>query len=285
MDPHLLWTLDEKAWLRENYPHYHNQELSDMHAAAFPDRPRRTAKAINARARYWGLKKADDFVRIPRTLWTEERLAWFASFVPGHEEREISAEHERIFGTPLTRTQIKNAKANFGIKSGTKGGCFEKGHEPHNKGKTWDEIGISEEKRARIRTTQFKKGLVPHNAVDKPVGYERINRDGYVEVKVAERPSRQDCNDNFRFKHHIVYEQHNGEIPEDCNIVFADHDRMNFNPDNLVAVPRSLWATIRHIGYPYSDAQSLETAMNVARLVQAKNQAKRRLKESRKKAK
>ena len=59
--------------------------------------------------------------------WTPERIAWFVKYVPGHSEREISAEHERLFGFPLTESQIGNAKTRFHVRSGTFGGRFEKG--------------------------------------------------------------------------------------------------------------------------------------------------------------
>ena len=68
-------------------------------------------------------------------------------------------------------------------------------------------------------------------------------------------------------KHHIVWEQANGEpVPPHAMIVFADHDRRNFDPGNLVAVPRGLWAAICHEGIPYHDRESLIVAMDIARL-------------------
>ena len=135
------WTQEEEAWLRENYPNYVSRVLARMHAEAFPDGPARTESAIKAKGQKLRISKCDGFVRRETVFWTPERVEWFKEFVPGHEEREISAEHERIFGTPLSEAQIGNAKAKYGVKSGTKGGCFKKGFTPHNKGKTWDELG------------------------------------------------------------------------------------------------------------------------------------------------
>lgn len=271
-----LWSDEEREWLAENYPHYHNRELAEMHAERFPDRQRRTHKAINTKAKEWGLKKRPGFNKNPRRFWTDEKREWFVSFVPGHTQDEISAEHERLFGTPLRRSQISNGKIALDVKSGTKGGCFPKGHTPHNKGKTWDELGYGDETRSRMLRTSYKPGNMPHNALDKPIGYERITRDGYVEVKVAERPTKPNRNDNFKMKHHLVYEEHHGAIPEGCNVVFADHDTLNFDPDNLVAIPRSLWSAINALGLAYRDAETLEVAMNIAKLSQARYAAKMR---------
>lgn len=275
------WTPEEEAWLREVYPTHYNAEIAEMHAERFPDGPRRTVKAINSRAKVYRLHKADGFQRNPPTFWTPEKVEWFRAFVPGHHEAEISAEHERLYGTPLTEGQIGNAKARFGVKSGTDGGRFRRGIEPANKGKTWDEMGISEESKERMRSSQFKPGEV-HVAPsrERPVGYERVDKDGFTWVKV--RDSRVDglqrkraghFNENYRMKHHVVYEQAHGPIPEGCNVVFADRDKTNFDPSNLVAVPRGLWSTITRKRIEYWDAESLRTAMLVAKVDQARHAA------------
>ena len=265
------WTAEEEAWLREVYPWNFNDEIAEMHAERFPDRPRRTAKAVNSRAKVWHLRKADGFdrsgnTRRMRSTWTPERVEWLMSFAPGHDIYEIVDEFEHVFGIRLTKGAMKDAKHRFGARSGTDVGRFAKGQEPPNKGMTWDEIGLSERARANCRKGWFKKGHVPHNAADKPVGYERVGSDGYVYVKVAERPSRPDCNDNFALKHRLVYEREHGAIPDGCAIVFADHDTRNFDPRNLVAVPRDLWAGIMRSGLEYWDAESLGACMAVAKL-------------------
>lgn len=274
------WTAEEEAWLREAYPHVHNAELARMHAEMFPDRPRRTAKAINSRAKVWKLHKADDFVRKPPTFWTPEKDEWFRSFVPGHHEAEISAEHERVYGTPLTPSQIGNRKAKLGVQSGTDGWQFRRGQTAWNKGMSWDEQGRSAESRARSLATCFKPGEV-HVAPsrEREVGFERVDDDGFTWVKV--RDSRVDGlqrqepgrhNENYRLKHHIVYERAHGPIPEGCNVVFADRDKTNFDPENLVAVPRRLWTIIQR-RLDYWDADSLRTAMLVAELDSARHAA------------
>lgn len=265
------WTPAEEAWLRGSYPTLHMDELEREHAELFPDAPVRTRKALNSRAKKLGLLKADGFVRNPKTMWTPEKDAWFRAFVPGHSESEISAEHERLFGTPLTEGQIGNRKTKLGVKSGTVGGRFEKGCAG----------GFSsEEHRRRFmeagKRTRFKKGNMPHNAVGKPVGIERVNADGYVEVKVAERKlDPRSAHDNWRPKHHIVYEQAHGEVPPGCNIVFADKDKRNFDPSNLVAVPRGVWSVISRKGLKYWDAESLRACMLVAQVDMARSRAER----------
>jgi len=263
------WTPEEEAWLREVYPDHHNAEIAAMHTERFPDRPRRTDKSINSRAKVYGLRKAEGFARNPPRFWTPERVEWFRAYVPGHTESEISAEHERLFGAPLSEGQIGNAKTKLGVRSGTHGGRFEKGC-----------VGgfASDEHRAKFleagRATRFKKGEV-HVAPsrERPIGFERVDKDGFTWVKVRDsridglqRQEKGHHNENYRMKHHLVYEQAYGSIPRGCNVVFADHDMSNFDPGNLVAVPRDLWAVVKKKGVEYHDAETLEAAVNLARL-------------------
>lgn len=132
------------------------------------------------------------------------------------------------------------------------------------------------EQRVAMSRGQFKPGHLPHNA-SQPIGTERVDiKDGYVYVKVAERKiDPRSAHDNWKPKHHLVYEQAHGAIPEGCNVVFADRDKRNFDPANLVAVPRKLWSTITRSKLAYHDADSLRAAMGVARLDQAVHDARR----------
>lgn len=77
-----------------------------------------------------------------------------------------------------------------------------------------------------VNSSQFKKGLIPHNR--RPIGSERVYKSGYVKVKVAD--------DKWVFKHNYIYEQHYGKIPEGYTIIFADKNKSNFNIDNLMLV-------------------------------------------------
>ncbi len=262
---------DEAAWLEKNWARMTNREVADAFSERF--RPL-SAGAAKAYGNNHGLRKDEGVrgraVREGRgSVWEPEVDAWFRSFVPGHSEAEISAECGRLFGFALTEGQISGRKAALGVRSGTAGGRFAKGHVPHNKGKTWDEAGVPAESQEAMRRTCFAKGSVPWNAGDEPVGRERTNRYGYVEVKVK-RGLQEKANDNYRPKHHLVWERANGmPVPPGTMIVFADRDRRNFDPGNLVAVPRSEWAVIAHEGMPYFDAESLAACRAVARLKSA----------------
>lgn len=267
-------TAEEWAWLEERYPTTPLCDLLYVFEAKFGHRPHKNTVMCHMSDR--GIKRDRGYL-----WWSAEMDEFFASIVPGHMECEIRELFHERFGIMLTEAQIGNNKRKLNVKSGTKGGCFKKGQTPHNKGKTWDEVGISAEAQARSRATCFKKGNIPHNADGKEIGYERVSKDGYVEVKVKDG-IQEEANENFRMKHHLVYEEAYGEIPEGHQIVFADRDKRNFDPENLVAVPRKLWVRIAQQSIPYWDRASLETAIIRARLTNARSEAEKRKRPCRK---
>ena len=102
---------------------------------------------------------------------------------------------------------------------------FKKGSVPANKGKK-----MSPEIYARCKPTMFKKGQPSINI--KPVGSERVNVDGYVEIKVA-NPNK------WRLKHRVIWEQHYGAIPPGHNIQFKDHNPKNCTIENLYIISQA----------------------------------------------
>ena len=161
--------------------------------------------------------------------YTAEEHEFLNSFVPGHTYSEIITEFNKRFSEPITRSRLKGYIGNHKLNTG-KTGRFEKGHIPHNKGLHTPTVG-------RMAETQFKKGRLPHNT--KEIGYERITKDGYIEVKVTERPDRANGIRNFIPKHRLVWEAANGPIPDNCIVVFLDGDKTNCNLDNLALITRA----------------------------------------------
>ena len=102
---------------------------------------------------------------------------------------------------------------------------FSKGHIPPNKGKK-----VSPEAYEKMSVTMFKKGHTPVN--HREVGSERINVDGYIEIKVAE-PNK------WKLKHRIIWEQVNGEIPKGYNVQFKNHNPQDCRIENLYLICRA----------------------------------------------
>lgn len=104
---------------------------------------------------------------------------------------------------------------------------FKLGLVPVNKGQK-----MSAEMYKLCEPTMFKPGNVPGNT--KPVGYERTNVDGYVEVRMAERVAGKRT--FFKLKQRLLWEAAHGKIPEGCNIIFRDGIKLNIVESNLECV-------------------------------------------------
>ena len=167
-------------------------------------------------------------------LWTEEEKRIVAEMYPEHLASEIGA----IIGK--TANQVQNCAYRLGVKSSYEkivrtgrmssqhpnviASRFKKGRVPENKGKK-----MSPEVYARCSATMFKKGNKPHTY--RPVGSERVNVDGYVEVKVAD-PNK------WRLKHRVIWEEAHGPIPKGHNVQFRDGNSQNLDLGNLYLISR-----------------------------------------------
>lgn len=160
--------------------------------------------------------------------WSEhpEYVRFMKKIIPGHTEPEIKAAFKKKYGIMLTDGQIGGFKTKHQIKSGTNGGRWVKGQASHNKGQK-----MPADVYARCQPTMFKKGHMTHN--HKPVGSERVSKDGYIEIKVEE-PKR------WEKKHRVIYEQYYGvKLGRNDAIIFLDGNRLNLDIENLVRMTRS----------------------------------------------
>ena len=181
----------------------------------------------------------------------------------GRYNQELADLFNQKFNTNITSRMIKSYKANNKLNSGLTG-KFRKGQTPHNKGKK-----MPKEVYEKVKHTMFAKGNVPPN--HRPVGSERISKDGYIEVKVAE-PNK------WRLKQRVVYEEAKGKIPEGCSIIFLDGNKRNFDIDNLRCITRSELLYLNCNGLNNSN-EITETGILMARLDRTKNKKKQELKD------
>lgn len=109
-----------------------------------------------------------------------------------------------------------------------------------------------------------KKG--PYGKTMRPVGSEYVGKDDIVMVKVAEWPTKPGSKDNWVPKQRWVYEQAYGvKLPpgRDTIVIFCDHDKRNFDPGNLLAVPRRYIARMKDIG-EWHDRETAEAVLAAA---------------------
>lgn len=206
--------------------------------------------------------------------FTPEIKEFIASNHKGVGHQQMADLVNERFGTAYTKDQMKNAYNRYHLNSGLTG-RFEKGQTPPNKGKKQSDF-MSPEAIERTKATRFHTGNLPHNT--KPVGYERISKDGYIEVKVKMRPSHPACNDNFIPKHRLVWEQANGPIPEGHVVIFKDGNKTNTALDNLMLISQADNAVMNRWGLRTSDPEAAESAVLISKVKRRQNELKRKLK-------
>jgi hypothetical protein len=177
-------------------------------------------------------------------LFTPEQDQFLKNHVEGIGNAELAAILNEKFGLSLTRQQVKTYKRNHGLSSGLNG-HFKKGHVPANKGTHnggWE-------------PTQFKKGHRPANYM--PVGSERVNSYGYVDIKIAD-PGK------WRAKHLILWEKANGPVPKGHKVIFGDGDQRNIDLNNLILVTNAQMATLNKKKLIQKDANLTRSSLIIA---------------------
>ena len=194
-------------------------------------------------------------------IFTEEIRAYIEANYVGTGYHEMALQIFHKFGILYEDSQIRGYYRNHKLNSGLKGKLFEKGQRPQNGCRKWHCFPGSEK-------GWFERGKKPPNYV--PVGTEKVRpSNGYVWVKIAE-PKK------WRMKQLLVWEEAHGPIPEGYKVYFKDGDRQNCELDNLMLIEQRVLGSLNRQGLSKFRGELADTAVNVARLSVAANDAKRR---------
>ena len=189
--------------------------------------------------------------------YNAEHIEFIASNILGRSFKELTDMFNKQFGMDLKVSAMISLSDRHGLHNGrdtqfNKGyepTQFKKGHAPANKGQKG--IGGWE-------PTQFKKGHRPANWV--PIGSERVNGDGYVDIKIADGKLQK----NWKGKHILVWEATNGPVPKKHVIIFGDRNRMNFELNNLILVSRKQLVRLNRFNLIQNDTGLTRTGIIIA---------------------
>lgn len=157
-------------------------------------------------------------------------------------------------------------------------GQITKGAEPWNRGiKCLPGKGGNH---PNVRRTQFKAGVRQGVATKlyKPIGTERLSKDGYLERKIHDGMPMQS---RWRAVHLIRWEEQHGKLPKGHCLKCLDDNLQNTDPANWVAIPRGTLPFLNgHRGYNYKEMPSeLKPAvLALAKLKHAKSKTVKRAK-------
>lgn len=199
--------------------------------------------------------------------YTEEEKAFLKAYVPGHSYREIRDAFNERFSPAIGTDQVKNYIHNNGLNTG-RSGRFEKYDVPPNKGKP-----MPPDVYEKCRPTMFKEGRAPTNAL--PIGTEMTLTDGYVWVKVDDKP-KAPKQANWKQKHRLIWEEANGSIPEGHKLVFLDGDRTHVELENLALVSNAELAMLNKGGLIQRDKELTKTGIAIVKVRGKIKEAERR---------
>jgi hypothetical protein len=211
------WTKEEIETLKKLYPTVPTPDIAESMG--------RTRGAVRTKAIKLKIQK----LIASNNPYTPEKKLILEKLYPNTTNKEIA----RILN--VTESSVIAAGFRFKLKKTpefmrehTFKSCYKKGRIPENKGKKITEYA-SKEAIEKIKATQFKKGGIP--ACYGRVGSERINSEGYIEVKVAD-PNK------WKMKHVFEWEKLHGTVPNGYIVVFANKNKADFSPANLEIITR-----------------------------------------------
>ena len=193
-----------------------------------------------------------------RRLFPQDVLAFFEANNKGRTAQEMTDLLNTTFGAEYTCQQIKSCRARNHWDSGLTG-QFKKGHTPHNKGRK----GVSHPGTER---TQFKPGQMPRN--HRPVGSERVNKDGYRERKIADPKT-------WRAVHVLNWEAVHGPVPKGHTVVFKDGNKAHAAVENLMLVSRAELAVMNRRRLGTGAGETAEVRLQLVRYIRAATKAKK----------
>lgn len=184
--------------------------------------------------------------------FTQEQKEFLLANYQGKYSKELAEIFNKKFKTDVSPKQIKNFRRNHSLNCGLTG-RFQKNHIPFNKGTK----GMM-----KANKTSFKKGNIPKNY--KPIGSERINIYGYVEVKIAD-PNKWETKNRF------IYKKYKGDIPKGFKVIYHDGNKLNNHLDNLILVSNSEELIMNKRKLIYDRKELTETGHLIAKVIDKTN--------------
>lgn len=227
-----IYTDEHIEFIREQYQSHGVAEVAYMFFVRFGiEKTPQQIKCTISNHKITCGRKPGEILRGKLRSFTDEQAEFIKQAYKHYTIEQITERFNAKFGTNKTVEQIRVFTRNHKVKSG-RTGYFHKGQAPWNKGKKHPSRGRSAE-------TQFKKGDTPIN--HRPVGSERVNVDGYIEMKTAEP-------NVWEFKQRVIYEAEHGVKLTTADIVrFRDGDPLNCDPSNLILLTRAENAVLNQL--------------------------------------
>jgi hypothetical protein len=206
---------------------------------------------------------------VPREKkYLPHHIRFLKGIVRGRGYAEITGLFNAQFGFAISVTAMGAILAKHNLKNGRD--CrIKPGNVPFSKGKKGYCPPGSEK-------GWFKPGQEGTNT--RPVGSERVSRDGYLEVKITDKKCRDARTRQRRWKHKhvVIWEKVNGPVPPGHVVVFLDGDRSHIVLNNLMLLSRQEHAVMCHMHWYTNDREVTRANCLMARIKVAAANLKRK---------
>jgi hypothetical protein len=203
-------------------------------------------------------------VHKPYRCYTPEEARFIKKKITGRSYAAMTDLFNERFGLrgrkKLTLGQMSSFINNHRLSNG-RDARFRPGLVPYNKGKKGCPPGSEK--------GWFRPGQKPLNW--HPVGTERINGDGYTEVKIRNPRT-------WKAKHVLIWEQAYGKVKRGHIIIFTDGDKSNLRLDNLLMVSRSEHAVMNRWGLRSAHGDLTKVGKSIADIKLLVARCKRKIK-------
>jgi hypothetical protein len=129
--------------------------------------------------------------------YTPEEVQFVRDNLPGRPRAELLEMFNKRFGLSINKGQMDGLISRKKLRNSLPPHRFKPGHPGFNQGHS--------------------------------IGTEREKKD-FTEVKIGKGKY------GWKFKHRLIWEAANGPVPDGHAVIFADGDKTNFDPDNLILV-------------------------------------------------
>lgn len=249
------YSADQLAWLRDQCSKLAIGALTSAFNERFDlVKTELAIKSAMAKYRIIGGRGGKKGLR-PRRLFTPRQAAFIARMYKDISLIELTAAVNKKFKLAMEVSQLRSYTRNHGFTSG-RSGCFVKGALPWN---------LNKKGYMGANRTSFGKGNIPGNS--KPLGTERIcQKDGFVQVKIAEANPYTGEPTRYKHKHVVVWEQEHGPVPKGMVVRLIDGVKTNCVPENLLLVTRAEHLRLNQLGVSAYPPELRGTVVAIAKL-------------------
>ena len=244
--------------VRELYETYSSKEIAQILNERFPELPKFDSRKVSNYKKKHGMIPCRSIKPKGISKFPPGLLQFVTENVKGRCTSELAQMVRERFGIDFTTQQARTYIRNHGLVSGYDS-RFVKGTPAYNKGMKQEEW-LSPEAIERTKGTRFQKGQMPNNHHE--AGTVVLLSDGYLVQKISE-PNQ------WEYVHRMVWEEHNGPIPEGGIIIFLDGNSQNCDINNLQMITRAEHVRLNQNHLRFADPELTKTGITVAKILTA----------------